>query len=248
MPFLILWNPYLIHPKLTPPGSIKCHCGLVTVMHHWNDGTTEGKQPRILHGMNNIVYLVSAVYTCDNQHQIMAHDELILSTLSSKMTTPFVLFHRTGFTRELVDMIIALTRKGMNFYKIESLILEQRWEYFSRLQNTCEIDANFFDMALSKSPSNDIISKAFLATFLENEQMYIHEMLSIPIGESISFDHTFKVAANIGYLREDGKWITEYDGLFLVLNSNGQVVAWQLTKTTSIQETDSLLTNLITVD
>ena len=247
MPFIILWNPYLIYPKLVPPGSILCHCGLETVMHHWNDGTTEDKQPRILHGIKNIGYLVSSVYSCDNNHKIMAHDELVLSKLSSKIMIPFVLFYRTALTRDLIDMVIALVRKGMNFYNIESLILEQRWEYFSRKQDICEKDTstiNFFDMALSKSPSNDILSKAFLAVFLEKEQLYLQEMSNVPIGESLSFDHTFKVAANIGYLREDGKWITEYDGLFLVLNSNGQVVAWQLTKSTSIAESDCLLKNL----
>lgn len=57
--------------------------------------------------------------------------------------------------------------------------------------------------------------------FLENEQLYLQEMSNIAIGESLSFDHTFKVAANIGYLRQDGKWVNEYDGLFLVLNSDG---------------------------
>ena len=147
-------------------------------------------------------------------------------------------------------MVLALVQKGINFYNIESLILEQRWEHFARQQdiydhmlNTSSI--NFFDMPLSKSPSNDILSKAFLANFLENEQLYLSEMINIPIEEAISFDHTFKVAANIGYLREDCKWITEYNGLFIVLNSNnGQVLTWQLTKGTSSAEIENVLKNL----
>jgi len=56
-------------------------------------------------------------------------------------------------------------------------------------------------MAIAKSPSNDILSKAFLVTFLENEKLYRNELSVIPIGDTISFDHTFKVATNIGYLR-----------------------------------------------
>ena len=44
----------------------------------------------------------------------------------------------------------------------------------------------------------------------------------------ISIDHTFKVAANLGYLRPDGRWITQYNSLFIDI---GQVIAWQLTKT-----------------
>ena len=69
-------------------------------------------------------------------------------------------------------------------------------------------------------------------------------MEAIPIGTSISFDHTFKVASNIGYLREDKKWINVYDSLFLVLNDQGKIVSWQLTKGTSFQEVVALLQNL----
>ena len=45
-------------------------------------------------------------------------------------------------------------------------------------------------MPLSKSPSNDIFSKALLANFLENEQLYLREMMNILIEDAISFDHT----------------------------------------------------------
>ena len=44
-------------------------------------------------------------------------------------------------------------------------------------------------------------------------------MSTIAIEESLCFDHNLKVAANIGYLQEDRKWITEYDKLLLVLNN-----------------------------
>ena len=60
------------------------------------------------------------------------------------------------------------------------------------------------------------LSKCFLAGFLKHEQLYLREMTCILLGESISFDQTFKVA-NIGYLTEDGKWIPEYDRSFIVL-------------------------------
>ncbi len=70
-------------------------------------------------------------------------------------------------------------------------------------------------------------------------------MTRIPLDESISFDHTFKVASNIGYLREDGKWICEYDGLFIVLNKDGKVLSWQLTKGTSFAHIQDLLQDII---
>lgn len=79
--------------------------------------------------------------------------------------------------------------------------------------------------------------------FLNHEKQYLKEMTCIPIGECISFDHIFKVATNIGYLREDGKWIPQYDGLFIVLNGNGHVLTWQLTEGTSFAHVKSLATS-----
>ena len=35
--------------------------------------------------------------------------------------------------------------------------------------------------------------------------------MSINVGDSISFDHTFKVAANIGFMREHSVWVPQYD-------------------------------------
>jgi len=147
MPSIILWNPYLIYSNEVLPGSLKCHCGLAMCMKHWNDCTSASKQPRILHAMKNIVYFVSAVYSCDNNHELLAHDERLLKQLPARIAVPFFLFHRTGITRCLAEMIIALTKKGLNFYNIESLILEQRWDYFARQQNIYEINLesiNFF--------------------------------------------------------------------------------------------------------
>ena len=77
---------------------------------------------------------------------------------------------------------------------------------------------------MSNSPSNDVLAKCFLTGFLQHEHVYLHEMACITVDDTISFDHTFKVAANIGYLREDKKWINEYDSLLLVLNKHGKVI------------------------
>ena len=47
--------------------------------------------------------------------------------------------------------------------------------------------------------------------------------------------------SHIGYIRADGRWITQYNSLFIVLNNIGQVIAWQFTRTTSIDECEDLL-------
>lgn len=99
---------------------------------------------------------------------------------------PFLLLHRTGFTKELVDTCVALCRQGINFYRMESLILEKRWESYSRqvelleihgkLSSKCMTTTDFFSSSLSKSPSNDTLSRCFLARFLNHEQLYLREM------------------------------------------------------------------------
>ena len=76
--------------------------------------------------------------------------------------------------------------------------------------------------------------------FLRNEQIYLRELIAIEPGSSISFDHTFKVAANIGYVREDGKWIPQYDSLFLVMKEHRKIVTWQLTMGTSFSQIEVL--------
>ena len=252
IPSAIIWDPYLMYPSLFPPGSIKCsHCGELMFKGYWNDGSTVSKQPRIIHGIDSVVVLVSAEYVCENRHKIVAHDEAVLQMFPSQELIPFVLLHRTGFTRELVDMCTAFCRRGINFYNMESLIVERRWESYVRQKELHHLISlhpyttnDFWSSLVSKSPSNNVLAKCFLAGFLQHEQKYLREMMSMPTGDTISFDHTFKVVSNIGYLREDSKWINEYDSLFIVLNDKGQVLTWQLTKQTSFGHVTPLLQDL----
>ena len=55
----------------------------------------------------------------------------------------------------------------------------------------------FWSSELSKAPSNDLLSKCFLARSLRDEQLYLREIMSIDTSEGISFDHTFKVGRGI---------------------------------------------------
>lgn len=255
LPLVILWSPYLTYPTLFPPSSIKSpSCGCATQHSYWNDGSSSTTQPRLLHDIHNVALLVSATYICENRHRLLAHDESILKCFTTQCMIPFVLFARAGFTLEFVNTCMALVTHGLNFYNIESFIIERRWEAFARQQDMLTLHKtvtgqsvvanDFWISQYSKSPSNDLISKCFLARFVEDEKVYIREMMAIPTGETISFDHTFKVAANIGFNREDGRWVHQYDSLFIVMNGNGQVVTWQLTKGTAFSQVEALLKDL----
>ena len=74
------------------------------------------------------------------------------------------------------------------------------------------------------------------------ECKYVECMQSIIADEWVAFDHTFKIAANIGYQRES-HWITQYNSAFIALNEKAQVLSWQLTST-SLDEVEQLLSNL----
>ena len=221
---------------------------------YWNDGSSASKQPRIIHGVDATVILVSAVYACENRHKIIAHDEVVLQLFPVRSIIPFLLSHCTGFTRDLGQMITGLCKRGINFYAMESYILERRWETHARqldlhalhqkMMQQTQTKTEFLQSTLSKAPSNDMLSKCFLSGFLEQEKMYLNEMAAVTVTKSISFDHTFKIASNIGYLRSDNKWVSQYTAVFLVLNESGQVLTWQLTNGTSFSIIEKLLCDL----
>ena len=189
---------------------------------HWNDGSSTSTQPRILHDTSNVVLLVGAVYQCSNNHWLLAHDETILKRFPMYHSIPFVLLSRTGFTTDMVNMCTSLFTHGMNFCQIETFILERRLDECAKqikmlsILSKKDIVFDYEKSPLSKSPSNDIISKVVLVKFLKDENQYLREITAIPVGRSISFDHTFRVAANIGYLREDGVWVPQYMTVFLL--------------------------------
>lgn len=102
-----------------------------------------------------------------------------------------------------------------------------------------------FYLNLPSVPAITCLQSAFyIANFLKEEQVYLQDMVMINMGDTISFDHTFKVATNIGYLREDNVWVPQYDSLFLVMNGVGKIVTWQFTKGTYFTLVEQVLRDL----
>ena len=63
----------------------------------------------------------------------------------------------------------------------------------------------------------------------------------------LSCDHTFRSITNIGTTRQsDDRWIKQYQGLFCILNANGQVVTWKLTKGLAVNDVEDVLIALKT--
>ena len=99
-------------------------------MGYWNDGTSTHNQPRVLHDIDDIVLLVSAVYVCEEQHRMIAHDQRIMNQLPDNIVFPFVLLHQTGFTMRFVELVQSLWQSGMNFHSLEGVISNMRWKQY----------------------------------------------------------------------------------------------------------------------
>ena len=86
----------------------------------------------------------------------------------------------------------------------------------------------------------------FSSKFLAREAIY-HYCISptslTPRTSWLSCDHTFKSVCNIGTVRQaDSKWIKQYAGLFCVLNADGQILSWKMTKSLAFENIrDNLL-------
>ena len=175
------------------------------------------------------MFTVSVFVTCNRCNRIFVLVQI-----------PFVLFHKSGVTRDLYQYIYTHVQAGVKLTDIE-YFLKQMYHDAANLR-TAPHDALSFVSTSIDSPGRQIVSNCFVRSYFENEHMYAQYTSEIPY-KWLSCDHTFKVSANVGFWRK-GVWVKQYDSLFCVLNECGQVVAWQLTKGTSFDKIKTLLTNL----
>lgn len=74
---------------------------------------------------------------------------------------------------------------------------------------------------------------------------YTDKMSSLKMNSDLlwlSCDHTFSSVSNVGSVRpDDGKWVKQYNGLFCVLNPEGQVLRWKLTRSLCFEHIEKQL-------
>ena len=74
----------------------------------WKDGKAVSEQPRTLFCIQRRAILVSRVYRCTNDHQVLSHDPAMLRQAQEKnVNILFVLFHKQGVTSDLFSYIIS---------------------------------------------------------------------------------------------------------------------------------------------
>ena len=88
--------------------------------------------PRVIHGVDGIVLLVSRVYVCNSGHRCISHDERILLAFPSSAHLPLMLTHRSGLTSRCLSLVISLIEEGKRISAIEDALREMRKDVFYR--------------------------------------------------------------------------------------------------------------------
>lgn len=255
LPGIIIWDPLLQYFS----GSLPCpECGQILKPRCWKDGKDwKHNSPRQLADIEHYVLLVSRVYACRNDHRIIGHDPQILKTIGQVELVPFLLLHKYGITRRLYRLIIVHTASGMRYRDVEALLKEMWHSYHNEvriralkiygLRTSEERASNNANHTLipqisQLNPNRKLIRQCFVYDYCTKEKLYNARMASFT-GSWLSSDHTFKVAGNVG-IWQNGHWIRQFDSLFSVMNEDGIVLAWQLTRGTGFARVKSLLVGI----
>ena len=242
---MILWSPLEQYTELISRSCPLCDDKSDLAPVGWTDGRSLGNNPRLIHGVSTNILLISRMYLCSQGHKVYGHHPSILDKFKRQdlcCLIPFLLWHKTGCTVTLCSYIECVVSKGLTMQQIEKTLLENRINRFYSMKlryeklsmfrkkedhkfpNVDEPQVSFF----KQCPTRHAITAFFLLKFWEKEPAYTCRMSSITSQSKyvwLSCDHTI---ANVGTVRiDDKRWITQYKGLFCVLNEVGQVLTWK---------------------
>ena len=219
----------------------------------------KGKCARLVYDLHGNVVLVQRIYVCVRGrlcHKLMSATPDVMNTLPKVIEEyfPSLLTEKSGYTKTLADYTKAQLLQGVNFLKISEGIASlsirefcRRKDLFAAAIGDCRSNSNemgisishFYQTSLFSYPSNDM--NMFLKSFQARCHLY-EENMGRSTAKVITCDHTFKVSRNIGVVRkEDKKFVSQYNQVFIVLNEEGEVLGWRLTKSTTFSEIEDLL-------
>lgn len=212
MPPVILWSPLEQFPvfkgKLNCP---KCPSSGGTLLHAsgWRDGSKGRRsEPRKIYGEDGIVLLVGRVYTCTKGHEVVGYHPSILRNIPTCFI-PFNLWHITGFTKQVTQLIASLITSGLSIHGISKIIFQKQAFWYcnqrSKFVEFCkESTGNFPSLTewqpkiSSALPTPHAVSGCFLEDFWEKESLYKRcmQMTSVNADDAwLSCDHTFASAS-----------------------------------------------------
>ena len=148
MPPVMIWSPLeqfhsqLVSGFLCPT----CEDAQPLQPHGWRDGSKERLEPRKIHGMGGTILLVGRIYKCSKGHEIVGYNPKILEQIPLQhMAVPFCLWHRTGFSRQFMDVIVGMVSSGISISETHKCIkmqaCNQYWKgksHFKELKTSME--------------------------------------------------------------------------------------------------------------
>lgn len=205
VPDVPLWEPLAYFPELTLFCPSCAEQNVQEILHRirWKDGNTSYDQPRLLYGLRNAVLLVSRVYLCKNRHRIISHDHGILSQVKRDFPSPFVLFHKSGVTREMFQFFASHISAGMTITDAQVQWQQSLFNEFG-IRKMCFLNENHGGSgrfptfsAKGRRVGEKVAAACYMQGYFEKEQLYNRRMCQMT-ALSLSADHTFKETSNIG--------------------------------------------------
>lgn len=194
---LIIWAPLEQFNRYISKSCPKCDSGIDNCLKaiDWCDGHTANRNPTLIYDVNSNSLLVSRVYKCSNDHEVLGHHPSIVQQLIEVKlhdAIPFRLYHKCGFSSGLLSFVDMMLHSGLTIQGIESILLENRVRLFFEVKrrhkalnrcNNIESDTgltalNFPDIDddcvcfFKDHPSRHSISACFLLQFWEKEPLY----------------------------------------------------------------------------
>lgn len=209
IPTCVLWSPLEQYPA-----SYLCpKCSTVSEAHlrpvRWQDGANPQSSPRKVHGIDGPVLLVGRVYKCTRGHEVLSYHPEILSQVPVQEAIPFALWHRTGFTSDLLELVHAMVLAGTTINVVcETLQSNRHRVYFmmKRLYHSLHsylnapempfpsIDEHERSLGIELTPSRHSVGAIFLMSFWKKETLYVNVMRRTTVDKEdgwLSCDHTF---------------------------------------------------------
>ena len=212
MPPCILWSPVEQYPSdYTCP---KCTSNLIDLQMtlrpaRWQDGSNPQSTPRKIHGVDGPIIVISRVYRCPKGHEVLGYHPNILSQVPLQEVIPFALWHRTGFTHNLLELVQSLVLAGISISAIANTLENNRYKMYFRFKNMYHkihtylnapempfLTVNQFEdlFGTELTPSRHSISNIFLTGFWKHEHLYVTEMKKTTVSKTdgwLCCDHTF---------------------------------------------------------
>lgn len=195
-----------------------------------------GPKPRTIWSVGWLCCIVGKIYKCtEKSHSIISYHAGILHQLPF-WNIPFILTHDSGFTTDLHDIVLRMVESGSSFQAIHKFLSESFIDKYMRrkicFDKTYPLKQDTFSCT---APSVNTIIDILVIFYNHYKELFSKHFGEIGFS-SLSLDHTFKVATNIGYMNSEKKWIKQYDSILIVLNEKGEAKKFKLTKGTSLEK------------